>query len=149
MLGVISASNKTPLTIGTGNREMHPVLLSLANIEPGVHMKATSHSFVLAAYLPIPKFINVSVPVQAALAARVYHSCLTIVTENLQQAAQEGVKIPDPLGRICVCYPTLVSWITDLPEQRLIAGILQNQSPISEATLDHFGDGPGDQNWPH
>ena len=127
---------------------MHPVLLSLANIKPGVHMKATYHSFVLAAYLPIPKFINVSAPVQVALATHVYHSCLTIVTENLQQAAWEGVEIPDPLGCIHVCYPTLVSWIADLPEQRLIAGVLQNQSPISEATLDHFGDGPGDQNWP-
>ena len=86
---------------------MHPVLLSLANIEPGVCMKATSHS-VLAAYLPIPKFINVSVPVQAALAAHIYHSCLTIVTENLQQAAQEGVEITDQLGRIYVCYPALI-----------------------------------------
>ena len=148
MLGVICASDKTPLTMGTGNREMHPVLLSLANIEPGVCMKATYHSFVLAAYLPIPKFINVSVPVQVALAAHVYHSCLTIVTENLQWAAWEGVKIPDSLGHIHVCYPTLIPWIANLPEQRLIAGILQNQSPILEATLDHFRDGPGDQNWP-
>ena len=127
---------------------MHPVLLSLANIEPGVHMKATSHSFVLTVYLPIPKFINVSAPVQVALAAHIYHSCLTIVTENLQWAAQEGVKIPDPLGHIYVCYPTLIFWIADLPEQRLIASVLQNQSPISEAILDHFGDGPDDQNWP-
>ena len=148
MLGVITSSDKTPLTIGTGNQEMHPVLLSLANIEPGVHMKTTSYSFVLAAYLPIPKFINVSVPVQVALATRIYHSCLTIVTENLLWATQEDVEIPDLLGHICVCYPALVSWIADLPKQRLIAGVLQNQSPISEATLDHFGDGPGDQNWP-
>ena len=36
MLGVIGASNKTQLTLGTGNKEMHPVFLSLANIEPGV-----------------------------------------------------------------------------------------------------------------
>jgi hypothetical protein len=60
MLSVIGASNKTPLTIGSGNKEMHPVLLSLANIDTGVHMKATSHAFALAAYLPIPKFVNVS-----------------------------------------------------------------------------------------
>ena len=36
ILGVISASDKTPLTIGTGNKEMHPALLSLANIISGV-----------------------------------------------------------------------------------------------------------------
>ena len=102
---------------------MHPVLLSLANIEPGVHMKATSHSFVLAAYLFTLKFNNVSVPVQAALAAHVYHSCLTIVTENLQQAAWEGVEITDPLGRIHVCYPALVFGLLTL--------LSKGSSPVS------------------
>ncbi|KAG1840969.1 hypothetical protein C8R48DRAFT_781568 [Suillus tomentosus] len=64
-VGIIGASDKTPLTIGTGNKEMHPVLISLANIHAGVHMKATSHAFALVAYLPIPKFLNVSKPVQS------------------------------------------------------------------------------------
>ena len=36
ILGVIGASDKTLLTIGTGNKEMHPALLSLANIISGV-----------------------------------------------------------------------------------------------------------------
>ena len=52
MIGVIGASDKTPLTIGSGNKEMHPVLLSLANIDAGVRMKATSHSFALAVIRP-------------------------------------------------------------------------------------------------
>ncbi|KAI5985158.1 hypothetical protein EDD15DRAFT_2140176, partial [Pisolithus albus] len=36
LLGVIGASDKTPLTIGTGNKEMHPLLLSIANIHSGI-----------------------------------------------------------------------------------------------------------------
>ena len=104
-------------------------------------MKAAPHSFVLAAYLPIPKFINVSVPVQATLTTCIYHSCLTIVTEHSQQDAWGGIEIPDPLGHICVCYPTLVSWIADLPEQRLITGVLQNQflshrQPLTTSEMD-------------
>ena len=39
--------------------------------------------------------------------------------------------------------------ISDLPEQRLIAAILQNQSPVSMATLDKFGDGPSKGHWPY
>ncbi|KAG1857459.1 hypothetical protein F4604DRAFT_1589911, partial [Suillus subluteus] len=35
-VGVIGASDKTPLTIGTGNKEMHPVFISLANIHAGI-----------------------------------------------------------------------------------------------------------------
>ena len=38
MLSVICASDKTPLTIGMGNAEMHPLLISLANIDAGVRM---------------------------------------------------------------------------------------------------------------
>jgi len=83
---VIGASDKTPLTIGTGNKEMHPLLLLIANIHACVRMKATSHSFALATYLPIPKFLNVSPPVQAILAARVYHFAISIVMKNLKIA---------------------------------------------------------------
>ena len=38
--------------------------------------------------------------------------------------------------------------ITNLPEQWLIAAVLQSQSPVSEATSNDFGDGPDDQGWP-
>ena len=64
-IGVISASNKTPLTMGSGNKKMHPLLLSIANIHAGVCMKATSQAYALVAYLPIPKFLNVSPAVQS------------------------------------------------------------------------------------
>lgn len=143
MLGVIGASDKTPLTVGTGNREMHPVLLSLANIDAGVRMKASSHAFVLAGYLPIPKFIDAPPAIQAALAARVFHASISIITENLRNAEAHGVTMSDPQGNAWICYTPLVSWIADLPEQRLIHGVLQNQSPLTLATTDQFGSGPG------
>lgn len=143
MLGVIGASDKTPLTVGTGNREMHPVLLSLANIDAGVRMKATSHAFALAAYLPIPKFIDAPAVVQAALAARVFHACINIICKDLIMAEAGGVPMPGPDGKERICYTPLVSWIADLPEQRLIQGVLQNQSPLTTATILEFGAGPG------
>jgi len=89
---------------------MHPVLLSLANITSGVRMKATSHAFALAAYLPIPKFLDVSAPLQAALAA------------------------------LCHCHTPLISWIADLPEQCLLACVLANQSTFTLASSESFGD---------
>ncbi|KAG2144683.1 uncharacterized protein EDB93DRAFT_1046430, partial [Suillus bovinus] len=78
-VGVICASDKTPLTIVTGNKEMHLLLISLANIYAGVHMKATSHVFALIAHLPISKFLNVSKPVHAILSMQVYHFAISIV----------------------------------------------------------------------
>ncbi|KAG1724156.1 uncharacterized protein EDB91DRAFT_1239997 [Suillus paluster] len=111
-VGVIGASDKTPLTIGTGNKEMHPLLISLTNIHVGVHMKATSHAFALVAYLPIPKFLNVSKPVHAILSA----------------------------GDLRMIHIHLVAWIADYPEQLLIACTASKRSSISLATAAQFGD---------
>src|SRR6202042_3235588 len=119
---------------------MHPVLLSLANIEAGIRMKATSHAFALAAYLPIPKFQNVTPQVQAVLSARVYHTCVSIIMDGLKAADADGEVMSDPNGTQRLCHTPLVSWIGDLPEQRVISCVLGNQSPISEASLNQFGD---------
>ena len=97
---MIGASDKTPLTMGTGNKEMHPLLLSITNIHAGVRMKATSHSFALAAYLPIPKFRNVPPPVQSMLTARIYHYCVSIVVKNLITANRDGKEMSDPTGNL-------------------------------------------------
>lgn len=140
MVGVIAASDKTPLTVGTGNREMHPLLLSIANIQPGVRMKATSHSFVLAGYLPVPKFTGVSPTVHAALVAQSYHACVSIIVKNLRIAERDGAEMSDPDGFKRINHTPLVSFIADLPEMHTISCTLQSYSPTSLATLAEFGD---------
>lgn len=104
-------------------------------------MKATSHSFSLAAYLPIPKFENVSAQEQSLLSSRVYHVCLDIITQSLKRAEDVGSDLSDPTGQVRKCHTPLVSWIADLPEQRVLSGVTSNQSPTSIATLEQFGDG--------
>jgi len=111
MIGVIGTSEKTPLTIGSSNKEMHPLLLSIANIDAGVGMKAILHIFTLAVYLPIPKFLDVSPRVQACLAAHVFHICLSIVTSNLWVAKKNGVIMSDPAGFQHVCHTPLVGFV--------------------------------------
>ncbi|KAI6008951.1 hypothetical protein EDC04DRAFT_2871434 [Pisolithus marmoratus] len=139
-LGVIGASDKTPLTIGTGNKEMHPLLLSLANIHAGVRMKATSHAFALATYLPIPKFRNITLAVQAVLSAHIYHFAISIVMWNLIIANHDSKEMSDPLGNRQTMHTPLIAWIADYPEQLMIACVSAKNSPISLATSEQFGD---------
>ncbi|KIN96129.1 hypothetical protein M404DRAFT_163940, partial [Pisolithus tinctorius Marx 270] len=103
-LGVIGALDKTPLMIGTGNKEMHPLLLLLVNIHAGVHMKATSHAFALAAYLPIPKFHNVPPAIQAMLTACIYHFSISLIMWNLIIINHDGKEMPDLLGNCQVMH---------------------------------------------
>jgi hypothetical protein len=140
LVGVIAASDKTPLTIGTGNKELHPLLLSIANIRAGVRMKATSHAFVLAAYLPIPKFVGVRTELQSMLSARVFHRSLDHVFINLKAAERCGAVTSDGNGWLRTIHTPLVAFIADRPEQLMIAGVNGRTSPISLATTNQFDD---------
>jgi len=113
VVGVIATSDKTPLTIGTGNREMHPVLLSIANIRG-----RCPHEGDLTCICPdgLPthsKFINVTPQVQAVLSARVYHICVSIIMDGLKTADAHGEVMSDPNGAQRLCHTPLVSWIAD------------------------------------
>ena len=116
--------------MGMGNKEMHLLLLLLTNIHAGVRMKATSHVFALATYLPIPKFCNVPPAVQSVLSACVYHHCISIVVESLITTNSSGKSMSDPLGCLQHVHTPLVSWIADNPEQLLIACTSSKNSPI-------------------
>lgn len=70
---------------------MHPVLLSLANIDAGVRMKATSCAFSFLGYIPIPTFENVTQHEQSILKARTFHYAIGIMTQLLKDAETNGI----------------------------------------------------------
>jgi len=139
-LGIILASDKTPLTIGTGGKEMHPILLSLANIDAGVRMKLTSRAFALIGYLPIPKFRSVTTHEQSILSARVYHHCLDIITDSLKKATLDGEPMVGFDGKHRVVHTPLASWIADYQEQLVISCVSGQCSPVMLASKSQFGD---------
>ncbi|KAF9222828.1 hypothetical protein BS17DRAFT_836007 [Gyrodon lividus] len=79
-------------------------------------------------------------PVQAILAARVYHFAISVVMKNLKIAHRDGVVMSDPQGYLRVIHTPLAAWIADYPEQLLIACVSSKNSPISTATAAQFGD---------
>ena len=58
VLGVSLSSDKTNISVITGNRMAHPVLISLANIDANIHSKNSLHGYLLLALLPIAKFVH-------------------------------------------------------------------------------------------
>ncbi|EGN97231.1 hypothetical protein SERLA73DRAFT_74942 [Serpula lacrymans var. lacrymans S7.3] len=144
IVGIVGASDKTTVTRGTGGIDMHPTFLTLANIASDVHMKATSHSWLCTAFLPVPTFLDCRTEYQSVLSDRVWHTCMDIIMKNLKASAATGVWMSDPNGIARRAYTPLVAWVADLPEQQMIACTTKNLSPISHARLNEFGD-----NHPH
>ncbi|EGO25846.1 hypothetical protein SERLADRAFT_437568 [Serpula lacrymans var. lacrymans S7.9] len=139
LVGIIGASDKTMVTRGTGGLEMHPIFFTIGNINSQVRMKATSHAWICAGFLPIPKF-NRNSDIATLLSSRVYHACMDKITHRLKDCARNGAFFTDPFGQVQHTYTPLVVWIADLPEQQLIACVAKNSSPVTLASLKQFGD---------
>ncbi|KAH7917526.1 hypothetical protein BV22DRAFT_1026171, partial [Leucogyrophana mollusca] len=99
VVGIVAASDKTPVTRHTGDVEMHPTFLTLANIHSEVRMKATAHAWRCIAYVPVVEFEAHS-DFQSILQGRLWHKCMDKVFVNLKIAAKIGHFMSDPYGAL-------------------------------------------------
>ncbi|KAF8824095.1 hypothetical protein HHX47_DHR9000263 [Lentinula edodes] len=140
LLGVVLSSDKTTVSVITGNRVAHPLLISLANIDSDLLSKASLHLFSLLALLPVPKYIERKTSIRGVLENRLYHECMDIVLEPLKVTARIGCMMSDPVGQLRVCYTPLASAIVDTPEASLIACTGGKDSPFTKAIYKNYGD---------
>ena len=122
----------------TGDIKMHPLFLTIGNINLNVRMKATSHAWVCIAYTPTPEFLT-NPEFQSVLEARVWHRCVDIVCAGLKLAARTGTFMSDPNNLTHYCFMPLVAYTTDLPEQLMIACVTKSSSPVTIAEKNQFG----------
>ncbi|KAG1891770.1 uncharacterized protein F5891DRAFT_1197466 [Suillus fuscotomentosus] len=137
---IILGSDKTPVTRLTGGIEMHPVFITIGNIDSEVRSKATLRAWRCIAYIPVVKF-RVHPDYQSILQARLWHKCMDLVCANLKAAAKDGCFMPDPSRYIRHVFTPLVAHVCDLPEATMIAAVSKNSSPLTMATQADFGDG--------
>ncbi|KAG1862846.1 hypothetical protein C8R48DRAFT_603026 [Suillus tomentosus] len=105
---IILGSDKTPVTRLAGGIEMHPVFVTIGNIDSEVRSKATLRAWRCVAYIPIIKF-RVHTDYQSILQARLWHKCLDLVFANLKVAAKDGCFMPDPSRYIRHVFTPLIS----------------------------------------
>ncbi|KAG1830962.1 hypothetical protein DFJ58DRAFT_719600 [Suillus subalutaceus] len=116
---IILGSDKTPVTCTTGGLEMHPLFITIGNLDSEIHSKATLRAWRCIAYMPIAKF-RVHPDYQGILQARLWHKCVDLVCASLKVAAKDGCFMPDPSRYICYVFMPLVTHICDLPEATMI-----------------------------
>jgi len=140
LLGTILSSDKTNISVLAGDRIAHPLLISLANIKMATRLKLSSHAFLLAALLPVPKFVHKNKRMKGVLEDRLIHQCLNIVLEPLKRAAQVGVMLSNPWGHNRYCFTPIASYIVDTPEAAMLATIGGKTSPVTMAMYKQFSD---------
>jgi len=140
LLGTILSLDKTNISVLTGDRIAHPLLISLANIKMATQLMLSSHAFLLATLLPVPKFVHKNKRMKGILEDHLIHQCLDIVLEPLKRAAQVGVMLSDPWGHNRYCFTPLASYIVDTPEAAMLATIGGKTSPVTMAMYKQFSD---------
>ncbi|KAI6004944.1 hypothetical protein EDD15DRAFT_2359872 [Pisolithus albus] len=139
LLGIVLSSDKTHIT-QVGNRQAHPLLISLANISADVCRKGSTKSYVLLALLPVPWFVHPNKRLRGVLASRLLHQVISVIVKPLKMAAEVGRMMSDPVGNLKYCFTPLVAYIADTPEQHVIACVTDNASAVSMAVSNQFGD---------
>lgn len=124
----------------SGDRAAHPLLITAANIDADIRMKASYNSLLLLALLPIPKFIGVQKTLHGVLENRLTHACLDLICEPLKKVARHGAWMSDHVGNVRYCYTPIVGYIADTPEAAALAGVSGNTSHLTHAFGLHFGD---------
>ena len=132
--------DKTNVSALVGDQCAHPLLLGLANIHMSTRLKLSSDAFLLAALLPIPKFIHKSKHMCSMLTNHLLHECLDITLELLKQAVCLGIMMSDPLGNLWLCHTPLVSYVVDTPEACMLVVVGGKTSPVTTAMYKDFGD---------
>ncbi|KAG2124381.1 hypothetical protein DEU56DRAFT_873315 [Suillus clintonianus] len=161
IIPIILASDKTPVTRMSGGLEMHPVFLTIGNIQSEVRMKATAHAWSCVAFIPIPKF-DVHGDFQTLLHTHLFHKCMDLIFAKCKVATRISEYMPDPMGYLWHCFTPLL--IYDLCQrvdpwnvplfQREAKALLLSGEVVGEDELDarykahhqrvgtrHFGSG--------
>ncbi|KZP29452.1 hypothetical protein FIBSPDRAFT_703254, partial [Athelia psychrophila] len=140
VIGTILSSDKTNISVMTGDRMAHPVLISLANISATLRTKSSHHAFILLALLPVPKFLEKRKKARSVMGDRLIHECLDFVLHPLKLAAQVGMMMADPLGQNRYCYTPLAAYMVDTQEAIMLATVAGKTSHLTMADYKKFGD---------
>ena len=137
LLSIMLASDKTHLTTFSGDKNMHPVYISIANIHKDVRNKPSRQGWMLLAKLPTHKFAALKARLDATqseknampgvLQKRLFHHCMAVVLNPLKK--MEVTTAVDASGYERRVMAVLMAWLADLEEQWMILGLAKYSCP--------------------
>ncbi|KIJ50249.1 hypothetical protein M422DRAFT_245496 [Sphaerobolus stellatus SS14] len=129
---VIIASDKTQLSLFSGDKQAWPVYISIGNISKATRCQSSKRAMILLGYIPVTKLNCISPSARQGAAYRLFHYCMSVVFHPMVEAGKNGVDIICADNKIRRVYPVLAAYIADFPEQCLVAAVKECDCPICE-----------------
>ncbi|PBK81654.1 hypothetical protein ARMGADRAFT_1048787 [Armillaria gallica] len=159
-VGIILGSDKTTVSVATGNVEYHPLYISIGNIFNSAR-HAHRNAVVPIGFLAIPKGDRKydDDAVFCIFKKQLYHMSVAAILQSLKPAMTQPVIHRCPDGHFCRVVYDLAAFIADYPEQVLLAGIVSALSTdldgegghrteeLTRLLLDKYGGGDGQMLW--
>ncbi|KAI5992692.1 hypothetical protein EDD15DRAFT_2167831 [Pisolithus albus] len=144
LVPIILGSNKTTVSVTTGQNDYYPLYLSIGNVHNNVR-RAHQNSLVLLAFLAIPKTDreNEDSTEFHKFRCQLFHTTISHILSSLRH----GMLMPEvrqcPDGHFRRVRYALAAYIADYPEQILLSCLVQGWCPLCTAMSSDLEGGQG------
>ncbi|KIO03349.1 hypothetical protein M404DRAFT_145739 [Pisolithus tinctorius Marx 270] len=130
LVPIILGSDKTTMSVATGQTDYYPLYLSIGNVHNTVHC-AHHNTVVLIAFLTMPKTTreHASTPEFHKFKRQLFHSSLTCILNSLHPTMKVPKVIQFGNGYYWHVIYGLAAYIADYEEQVLLSCIMHNWCP--------------------
>lgn len=137
---IILSSDKTKLSVMSGDKSAWPVYMTIGNISKSIRRQPSRRATLLLGYLPITKLLCYTASKRKVMGQDLFHSCMRQLLEPLVNAGLRGKEMACADNRVRRIFPLLASYVADFPEQCLVACTKENRCPPCPVTSDARGD---------
>ncbi|KAG8769586.1 hypothetical protein FRC12_004876 [Ceratobasidium sp. 428] len=128
---IIISTDKTKLTVFSGNQKAWPVYITIGNISKKIRGCPSERATLLLGYIPVSNLSNISNERERSEAGwQLFHTCLESILEPLKTISRTGIEVLCADGGVRRIFPILAAYIADFPEQATIACVHESFCPI-------------------